>query len=255
MNRDPIPWEEPTRNSDLDVMQRESLEQIIENSELSNVELVKQFPKFIQSTYLRKFISRYELYKKILNLHGSIVECGALGADGVFAWAHFAEIFEPYNHLRKIIAFDSFSGFPSVAREDKSSKTTQNFLTVGGLKSDNLNSILECRKIFNLNRPLKHIERIELIQGDAIQTIPTYIEKHPETLVSLLWLDFDLFEPTKIAIKSFLPRMAKNSIIAFDELNHPLWPGESVAYLQSLDIAKYTLHRFPFGSTVSFIEL
>jgi len=48
--------------------------------------------------------------------------------------------------------------------------------------------------------------------------------------------------------------MHAGSVIAFDELNHPLWPGETIAVLENLDLRKFKVERFPFGSTVSFIR-
>jgi hypothetical protein len=96
---------------------------------------------------------------------------------------------------------------------------------------------------------------MELIRGDAIITIPDYLISHKEILVSLLWLDFDIYEPTRVALKCFIPRMSKGSIIAFDELNHPLWPGETLAMLEELDIHKHQIKRFPYGSTVCYIKI
>ena len=53
-------------------------------------------------------------------------------------------------------------------------------------------------------------------------------------LISLLYLDMDLHEPTKVALQYFLPRMAKGSIIAFDELNYKKFPGETIAMLEEI---------------------
>lgn len=61
-------------------------------------------------------------------------------------------------------------------------------------------------------------------------------------LVSLLYLDLDIYEPTKVALKEFLPRMSKGSIIAFDELNYRSFPGETIAMLEELG-TKYKLKQ------------
>ena len=50
--------------------------------------------------------------------------------------------------------------------------------------------------------------------------IPQYIENNKHLLVSLLYLDFDIYEPTVTALNNFLPRMSKGSVIAFDEINN-----------------------------------
>ena len=40
-------------------------------------------------------------------------------------------------------------------------------------------------------------------------------------MISLLYLDFDLYEPTLAELKYFLPRMPKSTILLFDELAIP----------------------------------
>jgi hypothetical protein len=49
--------------------------------------------------------------------------------------------------------------------------------------------------------------------------------------------------------------MPKGSLIAFDELNHPLWPGETVALFEEVGIRNLRIKRLPFGSTVSYAVL
>ena len=37
-------------------------------------------------------------------------------------------------------------------------------------------------------------------------------------MLLLLFVDFDLYKPCKVALKNFIPRMTKGSILAFDEM-------------------------------------
>jgi len=252
---DPIAWEEPSRNKSTDIDQRKAYLNAFSESQLSVYERIQSFPIYLQTTYIRKFVSRYEIYKKILDVHGSIIECGVLGGGGVFSWAHFSEIFEPYNHLRNIIGFDTFEGFPSINEidlADRNDIVKSEMLKPGGLKSEKLQNLENLIKIFDLNRPLQHINKIKLVPGDAINTIPEYIKNNPELVCSLLWLDFDIYDGTKVAIENILPRMPKGAVIAFDELNHPLWPGETVALIDTVGINNLRIKRLPYGSTVSY---
>jgi hypothetical protein len=203
-------------------------------------------------------LAAMKFIKKILDVHGSIIECGVLGGGGVFSWAHFSEIFEPYNHLRNIIGFDTFEGFPSINEidlKDRADKVKSDMLFPGGLKSEKLQNLENLIKIFDLNRPLQHINKIKLVPGDAINTIPEYIENNPQLVCSLLWLDFDIYEGTKVALENILPRMPKGAVIAFDELNHPLWPGETVALINTVGINNLRIKRMSYGSTVSYAEI
>lgn len=71
-------------------------------------------------------------------------------------------------------------------------------------------------------------------------------------VVSLLYLDVDLFEPTKVAIEHLVPRMPKGAIVAFDELNADMWPRETLALLETIGVKNLRIQRFPFDTFVSF---
>jgi len=88
-----------------------------------------------------------------------------------------------------------------------------------------------------------------------METSTAYLNKNQHTLVSLLYLDFDLYEPTKKALEVFLPRMPQGSIIAFDELNCESFPGETLAMLEMLDIGTHKLERSHIDPWISFVQL
>ena len=62
---------------------------------------------------------------------------------------------------------------------------------------------------FNDQRYLNNFEKIELIKGDAIKTIPNYLKNNKHLIIALLYIDFDVYEPAKIALRNFLPRIPK----------------------------------------------
>ena len=169
------------------------------------------------------------------------------------AWAHFSAILEPYNHTRRVIGFDTFSGFSEVHEKDVQRGTSEH-LHPGAFQTDGtiLEEIKHLVAIHDRNRPLGHIPKVELVVGDASQTIPRYIEEHPHLLVSLLYLDFDLYEPTKVALEQLYPRVVKGGIVAFDELNCPDFPGETIALLETMDLAQVELRRFLFDPYISY---
>ena len=106
-----------------------------------------------------------------------------------------------------------------------------------------------------MNRFVGHIPKVEIVRGDATATIPQYLRDNPQLTLALLYLDFDIYEPTRIALEHFVPRMPKGAIIAFDELNLKDWPGETVAVLETLNLREFRIERFRFGSTISFAEV
>ncbi len=115
-----------------------------------------------------------------------------------------------------------------------------------------LGKILENQEKDN---PLGHIRKFELRKGDVTKDIQDYIKNNPETIIALAYFDFDLYEPTKACLEAIKPRLVKGSIIAFDELNDPDSPGETLALMEVFGLENLKLKRFPFASRVSYFEI
>ena len=210
----------------------------------------KNFTKHIRRQHLARFLVQVELFKLVQNVKGSVIECGVHEGGGVFAWAQLSTILQPYMYSRRVIGFDTFSGFPEVDEIDNS--------TVGEFNVtdyDVYSEMQECIKQFDDNRFLNHIPKIELVKGDANETIPKFVNKNKHLLVSLLYLDFDIYKPTKTALEQFLPRMSKGSIVAFDEVNNPNWAGETEALLGEFNLNEFELKSFHFEPNISYIQL
>ena len=62
-------------------------------------------------------------------------------------------------------------------------------------------------------------------------------------------------EPTILALENFYPRMPKGSIIAFDELDNSLWPGETKAMLEFFHDNKLKIARSEFDPYIGFAEV
>ncbi|ERS85084.1 hypothetical protein Q667_17680 [Marinobacter sp. C1S70] len=60
---------------------------------------------------LHKLISHYELYKKIIDLPGEVVEFGVFKGASLIRFATFRECLETFSS-RKIFGFDAFGDFP-----------------------------------------------------------------------------------------------------------------------------------------------
>ena len=210
---------------------------------------LENFTKYVRRQNLTRFLAFYEIFKQILGIKGSIIECGVYRGFGLMTWAHLSAILEPVNLTRRIYGFDTFKGFPAIHEKDKN-KIGE--IKVGAISSDSYGELVELMNIYNSNRFLGHIEKVQLIKGDAVKIIPEFIESNKHLVVSLMFLDFDLYEPTKVAIENFFPRMSKGAIIAFDELDNPLWPGETLALLETIGINKLKIKRVEFDPYIGY---
>lgn len=248
--KDPARFIEPSRTTSSEIELRSELNEYFSSSIGTDMEKLQNFSKYVPTQELRKFICRYELFQRILKVHGSIIECGVLFGGGLMTWAQLSEIFEPINHTRNIIGFDTFAGFEDVSEKDITGIALHG--KKGGLAVDSYNDLQECVRLYDKGRFLNHINKVKLVKGDIKETLPVFIEKNPHLVVSLLWLDFDIYEPTIVAIRHLIDRIPKGGIIAFDELNHEVWPGETIAVRETLGLNKLRIERFPFGGTLSF---
>jgi len=211
------------------------------------------FPLYVPRQKIAEFLYKYELFKKVVNVHGCVVECGVGFGSGLMSFAHFSTILEPVNYSRKIIGFDTFAGFPKIAPQDEKSKDLH--CKKGGMAVSSYDEIQKIVKLHDKNRPIGHIQKVELVKGDATKTIPEYVKQNPHLIVSLLYLDFDIYEPTVEALRTFVPRMPKGSIIAFDELCHSSWPGETIAVLEEIGVNNLRIQRVPFDAIRSYAIL
>ena len=211
---------------------------------------MENFPKYVKRQNLTRFLAMYEIFKLIVDVKGSIVECGVNHGFGIMAWSKFSAIIEPVNLTRRIYGFDTFEGFPSISNADMSANSDH--VKVGDLAVNSMEEILQLAEIQDKTRFLGHIPKIELIKGDAIKTIPKFISDNPHVLISLLFLDFDLYEPTKVALEKLVPRMPKGAVIAFDELDNPLWPGETQVMLEFCKDNKLRIQRLPFDPYIGY---
>jgi hypothetical protein len=253
-----------------------------DDSQLTPVEQAQNFPMYTPRQDLTRFLCRHEVFQRALKLQGAIVECGCLFGGGVMTWAQLSAIYEPFNHGRRIIGFDTFEGHKGVCAADGLGRDAETGgsganatarpqgpggstpppssnpeVRDGGLAVDAEAELRSCVRLYDLNRPIGHIPRVEIVRGDACETIPDYLARNPHTLVSLLFLDFDIYEPTKTALQFFLPRMAKGSIVAFDELSVEAWPGETAAYFWDKSCYERLgrLQRFQWGPLTCFAEV
>ena len=83
MKKDPSKIQEPSTTTQSEVEYRKNLELFFKNSEGSNIDKLLNFTKYVPRQALTKFISKYEIFKKVLNVQGSIFECGVYLGGGL----------------------------------------------------------------------------------------------------------------------------------------------------------------------------
>jgi hypothetical protein len=229
-----------------------NLVKAFESSRDTLEERLEAFPRYARRKTITRFISLYELFKLAMPIKGSIVECGVLRGFGLMTWAHLSAVMEPANLMRRIYGFDTFQGFPAVSQLDANPMKTPE---PGELAADSYEELNRLIEIYDQDRFLGHVEKVKLIKGDIVETAPRFMQETPHLVVSLLFLDVDLYAPTKTILETFVPRMPKGAVLVFDELDNPIWPGETRAVLDTLGINNLQLRRFDWDPYMGYAIL
>jgi len=230
-----------------------SIDSLFDDSPCATFEKLRNFPKYVRRQDVARFLCRFEIFKRQLQIKGNIVECGVHHGGGLMSWAHFSATLEPYNYHRKIIGFDTFAGFPSITAQDGRNPLAH--VGAFGEPYDIAAELSDSISEFDGNRFINAKQKVELVKGDANETIPRYLADNEHLLISLLYLDFDIYAPTVTALSQLVPRIPRGGIIAFDEVNNPDWPGETRALVESLDLKRHRLECLEYEPNIAFIQI
>ena len=221
--------------------------------------LIKSSPKefiadapalFSSRVAVQSLITRYELYKKVLDVPGDIIELGVYKASS-FSWlAQLSVILEPHSINRRIIGFDTFEGFASISGEqDPSDISSQDF------SDTDYELIVKGISNIDIVRPVNKINRFQLVKGDILETLPKFISDNKWMTCAMLILDTDLYEPTKLGLELIVPMMPKGSIIVFDEYNYQNFPGETKAIKEYFNLNKISVKKPLYESCTAYAVL
>lgn len=193
----------------------------------------------------------YNLYLKALTTHGVIMDFGVRWGQNMALFTTFRTLHEPYNLNRKIVGFDTFTGFPRVSARDGSSPAVQaGALSVTPRYKTYLEELLSAHERLG---PRGHVKKHELVKGDVIKTLPVYLTDHPETIIALAYFDLDLYEPTKRCLEFIRPYLTKNSVIGFDQLASGEFPGETQALRDAWGLSDIKIIQDPAFPHQSYV--
>jgi hypothetical protein len=213
------------------------------------------FPRFVPRQAISYFLARNEAFKHILDVHGSILDFGVYRGGSLFTWLQLSSIYEPYNHIRKIIGFDSFRGFSELGVNDIGAEGHDLSLkSRSGMSYDGAEELREGLRLHDLNRPLGHVQKGTLVAGVLPDSLSAYLLKHPETVVALANFGLGLYEPTLKLLEAIKPRLTRGSLLVFEDLNQATWPGETKALFEVFKASEIRINRSPYCPHLSWVR-
>lgn len=244
------PWETKKGNSD-EAEQRADFFELFSDSPLPDDELLGNLGLYLNRQTLTRILFMQDIYQESINIRGDVMEFGTRWGQNMALFANFRGMFEPYNHNRKIIGFDTFEGFPeeSISENDNVETTANEFNTIEAY-DEYLRQIMEYHES---ESPISHIKKFEVIKGNVENTLEDHLNENPQTMVALAYFDLDLYSPTKKCLELIWERIPKGGVIGFDDLNTESWPGETEALNDVIGLDEFKIKRYPYTSRPSYI--
>lgn len=232
---------------------REKLLDLSNSSPVPKDEYLEHLFSYLPKKEISHMLFFYEMYKNIVNIHGSIFDFGCRWGRNLSYFVTLRGLLEPYNYTRKIIGFDSFEGYLGV---EKKKDGKHKSMTIGSY-SVSKNYVVHLEEMLSTKEdelPINHLKKFEIIKGDVNKTFDDYLNNHPEQMVALAFFDLNLYKPTKVVFDRVLKKINKGSLIIFDELNHESIPGETIAFREILDKNKINVRllRSPISASKSY---
>jgi hypothetical protein len=236
-----------------ELSRRTSLVDLLDECPIPRDERAENVSLFLSRQDVGRMLFFADLYRRFLPVNGVIMEFGVRWGRDLALFQSLRGLLEPFNYTRRIIGFDTFEGFVSIDEADGSeSYITEGAYNVTSGYEEYLGRVLATQEQAS---PIAHIRKHELRKGDASVELPRYLAEHPETIVAFAYFDMDVYTPTRDCLEALKPHLVKGSILAFDELNSPDFPGETVALREVFGLNGLRLERSTLGSYPSFAVL
>ena len=163
-----------------------------------------------------------EALRSTLRVPGDAVECGAWRGATTLLMAKVLKI-ETRESTKHVQAFDTWQGFQGWGPHDNE-QTRAEYDVDGPQANRFVETLAELRDLIAL-----YDLPVTLHQGFLQQTLPAFVRDLPGWKCAFVYLDVDLYEPTKAALDALYPHLSPGAIILCDEYSCPQWPGETCA--------------------------
>lgn len=165
---------------------------------------------YVRTGLLAKFLVYSEIYEKILNVPGNILEIGCWYGQSSIIFENLRAIYEPFNFSRRIVSFDTFTGYNETSGLNITKEEVDKY-KVGNNWLECLEDLQNAHKIINRSHTV-----FNNVSGDISITIPNYLESFEEP-ISLVYFDIATYDTLKIAFELLSPRITAGGLFVLDD--------------------------------------
>ena len=242
-----------SQQNSVELENEQLLESIMLDPCFDKGERLRNIPLFLRQKDLAHILFMNDIYQKIINVSGYIAEFGLMWGRNLNLFHALRETYEPLNHTRHLIGFDTFKGFIETEKQDLGHGGPEMYqagaYSVPEGQKEFLDNILSSQTSIS---HLSHMRRHELVEGDVTQTFSDYLTRNTHAYFALCYFDLDLYRPTKELLELLKTRITKGTILVFDEALNPDYPGETQAIAETLGLQNISLQRSPYSGWKTF---
>lgn len=198
---------------------------------------------------LSRIIYLNDIYRQILDVPGVICNFGVHWGGSLSTFVNLRALYEPWNSARTVHGFDTFAGFAGVTDKDGGKARDGDYASMEGYE-EILDKVLAYHESIS---PLSEYRKYEIVKGDVCATIGPWLEHNPHAVIALAFFDLDLHKPTRQVLDAIKPRLTKGSVLVFDELTCPSFPGEAIAVAEVLGLNNVRMRRHPFEKYAAIV--
>lgn len=234
---------------------REELFQIMNNYPSTDDEKERSLGLFLRGSLLARIFGIREVYEKIVNLPGCIIDLGTWRGQTAVVCENLRAIFEPLHFNRRIVAFDTFTGYTGFSDDDNATNLHKDgTYSTGETYDELLSTILQ---LHEKNNVLGHNHgKHKVIKGDCLETLPAFFKSYTNEFVALAFFDVNSIKPTLESFNLIYEKLVPGGIIAFWQLSREgsVIQAEGQVYVSEiLNKYKHSLHRSTFYPGLCYI--
>jgi hypothetical protein len=203
---------------------------------------------FISTRQLKKYLFYWDEMKDLARIPGDIVEFGIFRGDTFAFLCHISELLDYPESARRLIGFDTFSGFPDAVDMSISPVTRDREASSW---FSNTSKEIVIRKLRQRDQ-----SRITLIEGDILLTLSDHLQRWPNKICMAL-VDVDTARAARYILEQVWTRIAPGGRIYLDEYSYRGW-SETVGvdeFLTSQNIPLEAIKRLPgLTSPTAYIQ-
>jgi hypothetical protein len=187
----------------------------------------RDLPLFTHSGITARSLAIQELYLEARSLPGLFLDFGTWKGSNLVLLENYRAIYDTFDTQRKIVGFDTFSGYEGFDQNESTDPTIQNstYSLPSGYGAFLKDLINHHERANGKNRSIH-----EVVEGDATEELPNFLLKNPGFPVALAIFDMNAFEPTYKCLEMISPRIISGSILAFWQFSRPEITGERRAF-------------------------